>query len=171
MKQKALDDFEGTNIFISDNVFLDIELFAKIHYWHHKYGVKLVAVDYIQLVPTNEDMERRDMVVAHISRSLKNICRQLKINIIEISQENDRGRTAEGKGPEKDCDFWFSCIHPSDENIKSIKMQDGDALVDVPIDESVFQVRFKASRHSPNGGSFLTKFFENGEYKEYDYKY
>jgi replicative DNA helicase len=171
MKQKAIDDFKDTKIFISDNVFLDIELFAKIHYWHHKYGVRLVAVDYIQLVPTNEDMERRDMVVAHISRNLKNICRQLKINIIEISQENDRGRTAEGKGPEKDCDFWFSCIHPSDDGTKSIKMQSDNELIDVPIDESIFQVRFKASRHSPNGGSFLTKFFENGEYKEYDYRH
>ena len=117
-----------------------------------------------------EDMERRDMVVASISRNLKNICRQLKINIIEISQENDRGRIAEGKGPEKDCDFWFSCIHPSDEGTKIIKLYgERNELTEVPVDESIFQVRFKASRHSPNGGSFLTKFFENGEYKEFTF--
>lgn len=165
MKSTAETSFEDTKIFISDSVIYDVELIAKIRYWNHKHGVKIFCVDYLQMIQTSQRYERRDMEISYLSRTLKNIARQLNVIIIVIVQENEKGESAESKGPLRDCDFWFSVTHPIDEDKQSIKI-DGK---DVPVDQSIFKILFKASRHSPNGGAFLTKFYENGEYKEYDH--
>lgn len=166
MKSTAERLFEGTRIFISDSVIYDVELIAKIRYWNHKHGVKIFCVDYLQLIQTSQRYERRDMEISYLSRTLKNIARQLNIIIIAIVQENEKGESAESKGPLRDSDFWFSVTHPIDEGKQTIKIADEE----IKVDQSIFKILFKASRHSPNGGVFLTKFFESGEYKEYDHK-
>jgi len=167
MVNKAAESFKGTQIYISDSIIYDIELMAKIRYWNHKHGVKIIMVDYLQLIQTSKKYERRDLEIAEYSRNLKNLARQLGIIIIAIVQENERGESADSKAPLKDSDFWFSVDHPVDSGKESVKMGGHN----ISIDQSHFRVILKASRHTENNQRWLNKFFENGEYKEFDYTY
>lgn len=162
LNEKAAQSFKETNIFITDSVFTDIEAINKIKYWTKKHGIKIVLVDYLQLMESSKKSERRDLEIADMSKRLKNLARIEKIIVFVIVQENDKGTSADSKGPLRDADFWFSIDHPIDDGVKSIKVNGED----ISTDESIFQIKFKASRHSANGGKFICKFFENGEFKE-----
>jgi replicative DNA helicase len=59
----------------------------KIRKYHIKYGTKVFFIDYIQLVKVNLGKRaNREQEVATISRTLKELCRELKIIIISLSQ-------------------------------------------------------------------------------------
>ena len=165
MQLTAEKIFPSTKIMITDCVTYDSEIIAKIKYWVNKHKLKIVCIDYLQLVETTNKYERRDLEIAYLSRRFKNLARQLGIIIFIIVQENERGESADSKAPLRDSDFWFSVTHPIDEGKNTVKIDSEN----IPVDQSHFQIRFKASRHSPNGGSFLAKFYENGEFKEYYY--
>jgi len=167
MKLKAEQIFPKTTIMISDSETYDVEIKAKIKYWVKKHKLKIVCIDYLQLVETTNKYERRDLVIAYLSRTFKNLARQLGIILFIIVQENEKGESADSKAPLRDSDFWFSVTHPIDEGKQTVRI-DGD---EISVDQSHFLIKFKASRHSPNGGIFLTKFYENGEYKEFDHHY
>lgn len=170
MKNKCESMFWETKLFISDSVFNDTDIAAKIKYWKKKYGIKVVFIDYLQLIESNKRYERKNLEIADISKMFKNIARLEKLTIFILVQENESGEAAESKGPLRDSDFWFSISHPVDEKKESIKVNG----VDVPVDQSTFWVKLKASRHTKNGGSFVCKFFDNGEFKEQsldEYKY
>ena len=167
LNERAGKSFKDTNIYITDSVFTDSEAIAKIKYWVKKHGVKIVLVDYLQLIESSKKSERRDLEIADMSKRLKNLARMEKIIVFIIVQENDKGTSADSKGPLRDADFWFSIDHPVDDGVKSIKVNG----TEITVDESVFQVKFKASRHSANGGKFVCKFYENGEFKELSTEY
>ena len=162
INDRAAQSFVDTKIFITDSVYSDSEAIAKIKYWVKKHGVKIVLVDYLQLIESSKKSERRDLEIADMSKRLKNLARMEKIIVFIIVQENDKGTSADSKGPLRDADFWFSIDHPVDDGVKTIKINGNE----ITVDESIFQVKFKASRHSANGGKFICKFFENGEFKE-----
>lgn len=181
LETKAEKYFKDTKIFINDRCITDTEVISKIKFWVKKHHLKVIAIDYLQLIETNGKFERRDLEIANITKRLKNVAWSENIAIIVLVQENEAGQSADSKGPLRDADFWFSIAHPIDEpsyyiddlsNGKSKKkcvVNYKDHLGvsrTLDADQSLFHLKFKASRHSANGKSFLCKFFENGEFKE-----
>jgi len=76
-----------TKIFIDDTPSLSImELRAKARKLKAKSDIKLLVVDYLQLIRGGNRYENRTQEISEISRSLKALAKELDIPIIAISQ-------------------------------------------------------------------------------------
>lgn len=86
-------------IFIDDTPGLGIlELRAKCRRLKAERNIGLVVVDYLQLMHGSKDLGNREQEIAHISRSLKILAKELNIPIIALSQLS---RAVETRGGEK----------------------------------------------------------------------
>ena len=91
-------------IFIDDTPALSIlELRAKCRRLKQQHDIQLVVVDYLQLMTGHSSgrgggISNREQEIASISRSLKNLAKELNIPVIALSQLN---RSAETRGGEK----------------------------------------------------------------------
>lgn len=64
-----------------------------------EHGVKLIIVDYLQLIEKDKDAWNKEDAVGRISNGLKRLARELKITVIPVAQlnrENDKGK---GRAP------------------------------------------------------------------------
>jgi replicative DNA helicase len=76
-------------IYIDDRPTLtSLELRARARRLKSKYDIKLVVVDYIQLMYGSGRSENRTQEVSEISRSLKALARELEIPVLALSQLN-----------------------------------------------------------------------------------
>jgi len=74
-------------IYIDDTPAISIlELRAKARRLKSQYGIKLIIVDYLQLMRGVQNMENRQQEISEISRSLKALARELDLPLIAISQ-------------------------------------------------------------------------------------
>lgn len=74
-------------IYIDDTPNISLmELRAKARRAVTKYGIKLIIVDYLQLITLNLRRENKQQEITEISGSLKALARELKIPIIALSQ-------------------------------------------------------------------------------------
>jgi len=92
-------------LFIDDTPSLSVfELRTKARRLVREYGVKMLIIDYLQLMnASGMNYGSREQEVSMISRSLKGLAKELNIPIIALSQLNRgvEGRTgAEGKRPQ-----------------------------------------------------------------------
>jgi len=72
---------------------------AKCRRLARKQGLELVVVDYLQLMQGPGSSENRQQEIADISRSLKNLARELRIPVIAVSQLNRALEQRENKRP------------------------------------------------------------------------
>ena len=87
------------NIFVDDSAGLTVtEIRAKCRRLRRKPGLDLVVVDYLQLM-SGSGQENRQQEIAMISRSLKNLARELHVPIIAMSQLNRGVESREDKRP------------------------------------------------------------------------
>jgi len=87
------------NIFVDDSPGLTVtEIRAKCRRLRRKPGLDLVVVDYLQLM-NGSGQENRQQEIALISRSLKNLARELHVPIIALSQLNRAVEAREDKRP------------------------------------------------------------------------
>jgi len=74
-------------IFIDDTPAISaLELRAKARRLKSRHDIKLIVLDYLQLMRGSSKMENRQQEISEISRSLKSIARELNIPVIGISQ-------------------------------------------------------------------------------------
>ena len=86
-------------IYVDDSPGLTVtEIRAKCRRMRRRPGLSLVIVDYLQLMSSAQG-ENRQQEIATISRSLKNLARELNVPIIAISQLNRSLETREDKRP------------------------------------------------------------------------
>ncbi len=87
-------------IYVDDNAALSIfELRTKARRLVREHGVKLIVIDYLQLMnATGMKFGSREQEVSNISRSLKQLAKELGIPIIALSQLN---RSVEQRGDDK----------------------------------------------------------------------
>ena len=90
-------------IYVDDTPALSIfELRAKCRRLQQRYGIKVLIIDYLQLMTAGADMRgNREQEVSMISRQLKIIAKELNIPVLALSQLN-RGvelRTGDAKKP------------------------------------------------------------------------
>ena len=84
--ESAASDYSERNLFIADIVNSGLAyVCGLIRAAHMKYNIRVAVVDYLQLV-TDKTKSSREQEVGHIARTLKNLAKELDINIIAISQ-------------------------------------------------------------------------------------
>lgn len=84
-----MDELNKANIFIDDSVASSLpELRAKARRLQMEYGLDLIIIDYLQLMSTgnNSYAGNRVQEISEISRSLKQIGRELHVPILALSQ-------------------------------------------------------------------------------------
>jgi replicative DNA helicase len=93
---EAMGQLDEAPLFIDDTPGLNImELRTKARRLQMEHGVKLLVVDYLQLVDAGKRFEGRVQEVSFISQNLKNIARELKIPVVAVSQLS---RAVEARG-------------------------------------------------------------------------
>jgi replicative DNA helicase len=87
-------------IFIDDSSAITVlEVRAKARRLKMEHGgLSLVVVDYLQLMRSRGNFERREQEISEISRSLKALAKELKVPVIALSQLN---RAVEQRGEKK----------------------------------------------------------------------
>lgn len=94
----AMGELAEAPIFIDDTPGISIaEMRTKARRLQLEHGLKLLIVDYLQLV-RGRNLENRVQEVSEISQQLKNLARELKIPVLAISQLS---RAVESRGSRK----------------------------------------------------------------------
>ncbi|MEA3485150.1 MAG: DnaB-like helicase C-terminal domain-containing protein, partial [Candidatus Aerophobetes bacterium] len=76
-----------TSIYIDDTPNINVlELRAKTRQLKADHNIKMVIVDYLQLMEGDRRMENRQQQISEISRSLKNLAKELQLPVVAISQ-------------------------------------------------------------------------------------
>jgi len=95
-KTKALED---AKIYIEDTSFSIDDIITQVDYLVQARGVKLVLIDYLQMIKVNSRRENsREADVARVCRELKGLARKYKIAIVVNSQLS---RAVETRGGDK----------------------------------------------------------------------
>ena len=94
----AMGELAEAPLFIDDTPGLSLsEMRTKARRLQMEHGLKLVIVDYLQLM-RGRNLENRVQEVSEISQGLKNLARELKVPVLAISQLN---RSVEARGTRK----------------------------------------------------------------------
>lgn len=95
----AMGELYETPLFIDDTPGISIlEMRTKARRLQAEHGLKLVIVDYLQLVAPARRLDNRVAEVSEISQGLKNLARELKIPVLAVSQLS---RQVESRGVKK----------------------------------------------------------------------
>lgn len=87
-------------LFIDDSASLTImELRAKARRLKAKHDIKLLVIDYLQLISVDQKVENRTQEISMISRALKGLAKELNIPIIALSQLSRSLETRMDKRP------------------------------------------------------------------------
>lgn len=88
-------------IYIDDTPAMNVlEMRAKTRRLHKDKGIKLIVVDYLQLMRGVGRVESREREIAEISGALKALAKELKIPVIAISQLNRAVENRQDKRPQ-----------------------------------------------------------------------
>jgi len=91
----------GAPLIIDDSPNLNIvEIRAKCRRMIKEYDLKLVVIDYIQLMTSGKKVENRQQEVSEFSRSLKLLAKELKVPVVALSQLNRKSEDGPNKKPE-----------------------------------------------------------------------
>lgn len=84
----ALDRIAQSPIYYNDTPSISVmQLKSKAREMVRKYGVKVIYIDYLQLMSVGDDSRgNREQEISHISRSLKALAKELNIPVIALSQ-------------------------------------------------------------------------------------
>ncbi|MCX6783610.1 MAG: replicative DNA helicase [candidate division WWE3 bacterium] len=130
----AMGSLAEAPIFIDDTAGANImEMRTKARRLQMEHGVKLIIVDYLQLIH-GRNLENRVQEVSEISQALKNIARELKVPVMALSQLS---RAVEQRGGhnrpqlsdlresgalEQDADVVMFLYREDDDNRQNIKL-------------------------------------------------
>ena len=88
-------------LYIDDSPNLTlVEIRAKCRRLASSLGLKMIVIDYIQLLTSGKKVESRQQEVSEFSRSLKLLAKELNIPVIAISQLNRNSEQKTDKKPE-----------------------------------------------------------------------
>ena len=96
---EAMGELAEAPIFIDDTPGLTVmEMRSKARRLQIEFGIKLIIVDYLQLINPGRRLENRVVEVSMVSQALKNLARELKIPVLAVSQLS---RAVEQRGGDK----------------------------------------------------------------------
>lgn len=97
----AMGVLTQTPIYIDDSSELSsLDIKTKARRMKREKGLGLIIIDYLQLMKPRVAMERRDLEISEMSRSLKGLAKELNVPIIALSQLNRRLEERSDKHPQ-----------------------------------------------------------------------
>lgn len=130
----AMGELADAPLYIDDTPGLSLaEIRTKARRLQLEHGLKLLVVDYLQLIH-GRNLENRVQEVSEISQGLKNLARELKIPILAVSQLS---RAVESRGTRKPqlADLRESgAIEQDADVVMFIYREDAENLEDVTLD-------------------------------------
>lgn len=140
--REKVEKLSNAPIFINDQPAINVyELRAQCRRMQNAHGIKMVIIDYLQLMSGGGDKGmNREQEISTISRSLKGLAKELNIPVIALSQLNRSVETRGGdKKPqlsdlresgsiEQDADMVMFLYRPEYYNLNENK--DGESLKD-----------------------------------------
>lgn len=96
---EAMGELAEAPLFIDDTPGITVmEMRSKARRLQSEYNMKLIIVDYLQLINPGRRLDNRVVEVSMISQALKNLARELKIPVMAVSQLS---RAVEHRGEKK----------------------------------------------------------------------
>ncbi len=122
--ENACKKLNTAPLYIDDTPNISLtELKSKARRLHREKGIKLIVIDYLQLMRSGLNIQNREQEIAEISKGLKALAKELDIPIIALSQlsRSVEGRTdkkpqlsdlRESGQIEQDADMVMFCYRP-----------------------------------------------------------
>ena len=161
--ETAVHFLNQKNIFIEDSAFIKVnEVKAKCKLLKNEHGLDLIVIDYLQLLQGSKRTDNRQQEVSEISRSLKQMARELECPVIALSQLSRSVESRHDKRPmmsdlresgsiEQDADI-VSFLYRSD----YYRSEDADGNeVQEPSDVSTVEVIVAKNRNGQTGTAEL----------------
>ncbi len=96
---RRMGEVSNAPLFIDDSPNMSMmEIRAKCRRLKQRHDLKLVIIDYLQLMQSGKRVENRQQEVSEFSRALKLLAKELEVPVVAISQLN---RAAEQRGDKK----------------------------------------------------------------------
>lgn len=152
-------------IFIDDTAAISVmELRAKARRLKSSQDIKLIIVDYLQLMRGTGSTESRQQEISDISRSLKALARELNLTVIGISQLSRSVENREGHRPQLS-DLRESGAIEQDADLVVLILRE-EYYTPTPENEGVAEIIIAKQRNGPVGSfkvAFLKEYtrFEN----------
>ncbi|MCL4457829.1 MAG: replicative DNA helicase [Nitrospirae bacterium] len=144
-------------IFIDDSSAITVlEVRAKARRLKMEHGgLSLVVVDYLQLMRSRGNFERREQEISEISRSLKALAKELRVPVIALSQLN---RAVEQRGEKKPtlADLRESGAIEQDADVIMFIYRDEIYNKNNPSNKGKAEVNIAKQRNGPTGTVNLT---------------
>lgn len=83
---KTVDELEKMPLFVYDDIYDLIGICAKAHKMVKQDGVKMIIIDYVQLMKTSEFNGSREQQISLISRTIKLLAKRLNVPIFGLVQ-------------------------------------------------------------------------------------
>lgn len=144
-------------VWIDDGSASDIsDIILKARSWKRMYDIKLLVVDYLQLVSDNTKKGNRENEVSSVSRKLKLLAKELEIPIIVLSQLSRAVETRGGsKRPllsdlresgsiEQDADIVEFIFRPGYYNIEIDNLEEFSDMVNQGADTEIIFAKYRA---------------------------
>jgi len=142
-------------IFIDDTAAISaMELRAKARRLKANHDIKLIIVDYLQLMSGSGFTESRQQEISDISRSLKALARELNVTVIGISQLSRSVENREGHRPQLS-DLRESGAIEQDADVVVLIMRE-EYYNPTPENEGIAEIIIAKQRNGPVGTFKLT---------------
>jgi replicative DNA helicase len=137
---KHMGRVNNAPLFIDDSANMSMmEIRAKCRRLKQRHDLKLIVVDYLQLMSSGKRVESRQQEVSEFSRSMKLLAKDLEVPVIAISQLNRASEARADKRPmlsdlresgaiEQDADVVI-LIHREDAYDKEVRPGEADLIV------------------------------------------
>jgi replicative DNA helicase len=98
---RRMGEIASAPLFIDDSPSLSMmELRAKCRRLKQRHDLKLVILDYLQLMNPPKRLDSRQQEVSEMSRSLKLLAKELDVPVVALSQLNRQAETRADKKPQ-----------------------------------------------------------------------
>lgn len=160
----AAERYSDADIFIDETPAIDVStLRDRVKRMHKQYGIKLLIVDYLQLMRSDKKrILNREQEVADISRTLKGIAKELSIPVISLAQLNRALDSRADKRPVLSDLRESGSIEQDADNILFIHREDYYHPNDTPNNEA--EIIIAKQRSGPTG---VIKLHWEGEYTRF----
>ncbi len=165
---KAAGRLADAPIFLDDSSAITVlEVRAKARRLKmERGGLSLVVVDYLQLMRSRGNFERREQEISEISRALKALAKELKVPVIALSQLN---RAVEQRGDRKPglADLRESGAIEQDADVIIFLYRDEIYNKNNPANKGKAEIIIAKQRNGPTGIVNLTYLAENTRFVDF----
>lgn len=165
---KAAGRLADAPIFIDDSSAITVlEVRAKARRLKmERGGLSLVVVDYLQLMRSRGNFERREQEISEISRALKALAKELKVPVVALSQLN---RAVEQRGDRKPglADLRESGAIEQDADVIIFLYRDEIYNKNNPANKGKAEIIIAKQRNGPTGIVNLTYLAENTRFVDF----